>query len=154
MPTTRVVQALFTFHAGGWTPFLPSAGADCRTDRRSDGAAASPPVCDADSGRSSSRSAPRWTVRSKLLPLDADNLGITCARETPARSFATWDDDAEEGQALLARAPKEAREKFVLERSNQAAHAGRGEAYLHRRSYVHQDADPDTHGVAEGNATT
>jgi hypothetical protein len=99
--------------------------------------------CDADSGRSSSRSAPRWTV-PEAASLDCRQpWNYVCPRNAlqgPSRHGMTW----KKGKLLLARAPK-AREKFVS-KDQIALRGPRGRAYLHRRSSVHQDAD--THGVA------
>lgn len=106
-------------------------------------AAASPPVRDADSGKVvEPKRAPRWTV-PKLLRWAADNLGITCARETLCKVLRDMGMTWKKGKLLLARAPKEAREKFVMKIKSllRAAHAGREKLVFIDEAHVHQDAD-------------
>ena len=106
-------------------------------------AAASPPTRDPVSGKVvEPRRAPRWTV-PKLLHWIADNLGITCARETLCKVLRDLDMTWKKGKLLLARAPKEAREKFVTKIKSllRAAHAGKEKLIFIDEAHVHQDAD-------------
>jgi hypothetical protein len=95
----------------GWLDFSAEAGADCRTDAATE-AAASPPVATRtpEGRRAEARRAGR---QLKLLPLDCRQpWNYVCPRNAlqgPSRHGMTW----KKGKLLLARAPKEAREKFV-----------------------------------------
>lgn len=98
---------------------------------------------DPDTGKvAEPRRAPRWTV-PKLLKWTADNLGITCARETLRKVLLDLDMSWKKGKLLLARASAEAREKFVTKIKGllRAAHRGNEKLIFIDEAHVHQDAD-------------
>jgi transposase len=106
-------------------------------------AAATPPLRDPATGKvAQPKRAPRWTV-PKLLRWAADNLGITCARETLRKVLRDLDITWKQGKLLLARASKEAREKFVTKIKSllRAANAGKEKLIFIDEAHVHQDAD-------------
>jgi transposase len=106
-------------------------------------AAATPPLRDPATGKvAQPKRAPRWTV-PKLLRWTADNLGITCARETLRKVLRDLDITWKQGKLLLARASKEAREKFVTKIKSllRAANAGKEKLIFIDEAHVHQDAD-------------
>ena len=75
--------------------------------------ASTPPARDPISGKvAEPKRAPRWTL-PKLLRWVADNLQITCARETLRKVLRDLDITWKKGKLLLARSSAEAREKFV-----------------------------------------
>lgn len=79
----------------------------------------------------------------KLLRWAADNLGITCARETLRKVLRDLDITWKQGKLLLARASKEGREKFVTKIKSllRAANAGKEKLIFIDEAHVHQDAD-------------
>lgn len=79
----------------------------------------------------------------KLLRWAADNLGIDCARETLRKVLRDLDMTWKKGKLLLARAPKEAREKFVtkIKALLRAAHVGKEKLIFINEAHIHQDAD-------------
>jgi transposase len=106
-------------------------------------AAATPPARDPASGKvTEPKRAPRWTV-PKLLRWAADNLGITCARETLRKVLRDLDITWKKGKLLLARSSTEAREKFVTKIKSllRAAHRGTEKLIFVDEAHVHQDAD-------------
>jgi transposase len=106
-------------------------------------AAATAPTRDQDTGRvAEPKRAPRWTV-PKLLRWVAENLDITCARETLRRVLHDLDMTWKQGKLLLARAPQEARAKFVAKIQSllRSAHGAREKLIFIDEAHVHQDAD-------------
>lgn len=106
-------------------------------------AAATPPAYDPVSGKlAEPRRAPRWTV-PKLLQWVAAELGITCARETLRQVLRDLDITWKQGKLLLARASREAREKFVtkIQALLRAARSGKEKLVFIDEAHVHQDAD-------------
>jgi transposase len=106
-------------------------------------AAATPPAREAGTGKvTEPKRAPRWTV-PKLLRWVADNLAITCARETLRKVLRDLDMTWKQGKLLLARASNEARAKFVAKIQSllRAAHSGKEKLIFIDEAHVHQDAD-------------
>jgi transposase len=105
--------------------------------------AACPPERDPATGKvAEPKRAPRWTV-PKLLRWACDNLGITCARETLRKVLRDLDMSWKKGKLLLARAPVEAREKFVtkIKALLRAARSGKEKLIFIDEAHVHHDAD-------------
>jgi len=106
-------------------------------------AACTPPERDATSGKvAEPKRAPRWTV-PKLLHWVTENLGITAARETIRKVLRDLDMTWKQGKLLLARAPAEAREKFVTKIKSllRAADGHKEKLIFIDEAHVHQDAD-------------
>jgi transposase len=125
-------------------PFCPEARAliGAQLDAAAE-AAASPPTRDPTSGKvTEPKRAPRWTL-PKLVRWAANELKITCARETVRKVLQDLDMTWKKGKLLLARASAEAREKFAVKIKSllRAAHGGKEVLIFIDEAHVHQDAD-------------
>jgi transposase len=106
-------------------------------------AAATPPARDPATGKvAEPKRAPRWTM-PKLLRWAADELRITCCRETLRQVLHDMDMTWKKGKLLLARASADAREKFVTKIKSllRATNSGKERLIFIDEAHVHQDAD-------------